>query len=63
MFYNRKQRNLGLQENEWVILGGHSGKTAVDMDVSGLFCALDFGRVSDGQIREATAPSVGWVFV
>ena len=52
-----------LQENEWVILRGHSGKTAVDMDVSALFCALDFGRVSDGQIREATASSVGWVFV
>jgi len=25
--------------------------------------SLDFGTLSDGRIREATAASVGWIFV
>ena len=54
---------MGLQGIEWVILGIIAAAKLVDRGFLKLGGPLDFGTLSDGRIGEATAASVGWIFV
>jgi hypothetical protein len=58
-----RKLNLGLQANEWVILGIILADRPVDRGFLGVGGLLDFGMLRDGQIGEAAAASVGWIFI
>ena len=53
----------GLQEIEWVIQGIIVADKLVDKGFLQVRCPFDFGMLRDGQIEEATAAAVGWIFV